>query len=134
MTGDGRFRVAFPVGGAPPADDARMVLLNAALVVEDAKKVVAAAGMRPQDDEEVRDVMGHRVRDALAAMAADPSSMGVMMEEWRHVGRPYLNHVGMVYVRMVAALDHSRNEGVPPSLPKELTRSYYCCRYCWRLA
>lgn len=36
MTGDGRFRVAFPVGGAPPADDARMVLLNAALVVEDA--------------------------------------------------------------------------------------------------
>lgn len=81
MTGDGRFRVAFPVGGAPPADDVRMVLLNAALVVEDAKKVVAAAGMRPQDDEEVRDVMGHRVRDALAAMAADPSSMGVMMEE-----------------------------------------------------
>lgn len=133
MTSGGRFRAAaFPAGGAPPADDARMVLLNAAPVVEDGTKVAEVVGRPPPGDEEVRDVMNRRSRDASAAMAADPSAMGVMMEGWRRVGRPYLNRAVMVCVRMVAALDHSRNEGVPPPLPKELTKSYYCCRCCWR--
>lgn len=129
MTCGGRLRVAFPVGGAPPADDARMVLLNAALVVEeDAMRGAAAAVVPlPPDGEEVNDVM-----NASSATGADPSAMGVMMEGWRHGEHPYLNRAGMVYVRKVAARDHSRNEGVPPLLPKEPTMSYYCCRYCWR--
>lgn len=83
MTDGGRFRAAFPAEVAPPADDARMVLLNATLVVEDAMTVAAVAaavGTLPPDDEEVRDVMSRRARDATAATAADPSAMGVMME------------------------------------------------------
>lgn len=134
MRDGGRFRAAFPAEVAPPADDARMVLLNAALVPEDATRGAAAAavGTRPPDDEEVRDVMSRRARDASAATAADPSAMGVMMEGWRHAVHPYLNRAGMVCGRRVAAQDHSRNEGVPPPLPKGLTKSYYCCRCCWR--
>lgn len=131
MTDGGRFRAAFPAEVAPPADDARMVLLNATLVVEDAMTVAAVAaavGTLPPDDEEVRDVMSRRARDAIAATAADPSAMGVMMEGWRHGER----HAGMVCGRTVAAQNHSRNEGVPPPWPKEPTKSYYCCRCCWR--
>lgn len=138
MTYGACLRVTFPEGGAPPADGARKVLLNAAPVVEDEKRAMAAVVGKPppqlQDDEEVRDVMV--LLDApsvVAATTADPSWMGVMTEEWHRVAEhPSLNRVGMVCVRMVAARDHSRNEGVPPPTPKAPTKNYYCCRCCWR--
>lgn len=44
MTNGAHFRVAFPEEGAPPADDARKVPLNAVLAVEDGKRAVAAVG------------------------------------------------------------------------------------------
>lgn len=139
MTCGGRLRATFPEGGAPPADDARKVLLNAAPVVaEDGKRAVAAVVGKPppqlQDDEEVRD--GMVLLDAPSEMAvrtdADPSGMDAMTEEWPHgAEHPSLNRVGMVCVRMVAARDHSRNEGVPPPMPKAPTKNCYCCHCCW---
>lgn len=138
MTNGDRFRVTSPAEGAPPADDARKVLLNAAPVVENGKRAAAAVvGKQPPlphpDDEEVRDVMV--LPDASseeAATTADPSAMDVMTEEWhRGAERPSSNRAGKV---CVAVRGHSRrNEGVPtPPLPKPLTKNYYCCRCCWR--
>lgn len=145
MTYGARLRVTFPEGGAPPADDARKVLLNAAPVVEDEKRAVAAVvvvvvvGKPPlqlQDDEEVRDVMvplDASSEVVAAATTADPSGRDALTEEWHRVAEhPSLNRVGMVCVRMMAARDHSRNEGVPPTMPKAPTKNYYCCHCCWR--
>lgn len=133
-TCDAHLHGTFPEGGAPPADDARKVLLNAAPVVEDAKKkVVAADAEKPpprlQDDEEVRDVM--EFLDESSA-EADPSAMNVVMTWHPGAEHPSLNRAGMVCVRMVAARNHSMNEGVPPPTPKGPTKNYYCYHCCWR--
>lgn len=143
MTDGVRVRVSYPEEGAPPADDARKVLLNAAPVAEDAKRaeaaVVGGGGKQPPlqlpDGEEVRDVTDRRdASSEAAAMTAttDPSAMDVMTEEWhRGAEHPSSYHAAMV---CVAARDHSRkNEEVPTPqpMPKPPTKSYYCCHCCW---
>lgn len=138
MTYGGRLHGTFQEEGAPPADDARKVLLNAAPMVEDEKRAVAAVVGKPppqlQDDEEVRDAMVLLdVPSEVAGTIVDLSRMDVMTVGWHHaVEHPCLSREEMVCVRMVAARDHSMNEGVPPQMPKELTKNYYCCHCCWR--
>lgn len=139
MTYGALLRGTFQEEGAPPADDARKVLLNAAPVVEDEKRAMAAVVGKPppqlQDDEEVRDVMVLLDGSSeVAVTTVDPSWMDVMTEGWHHVvEHPSSYHGGIVCVRMVAARNHSKNEGVPPPMPKEPTKNYYCCHCCWRL-
>lgn len=103
------FRVVARVdAAAQPADDARKVLLNAALAVADERAVAAAVMLLQDDDEEVRDGIRPLLRDVCAAVVAttDPCAVGVMTEVWHREGAPYSSHEAKVCVRIAVARDH----------------------------